>query len=109
MSNDKSIHISLFRGLLSCVQQCTDRVQSSNNCKPEPIQQCFRAFEILFKLVIQSRRLYARASQNDGIQEEDDFRQYVQSLFATFNKVVSLSNDNLVSTQVLVCLLVCLV
>ena len=88
----------LNRGLLSCVQQCTDRVHSSNDCKHEPIQQCFRAFEILFKLVIQSRRLYARAILEN--HEGDDFRQYVQALFATFNKVVSLSSDSLVSTQV---------
>jgi dedicator of cytokinesis protein 3 len=88
-----------IRGLLSCVQQCTDRVHSSSDCKHEPIQQCFRAFEILFKLVIQSRRLYARAILEN--QEDDDFRQYVQALFATFNKVASLNSDVLVSTQVI--------
>jgi dedicator of cytokinesis protein 3 len=49
-------------------------------------------------LVIQSRRLYARAILEN--QEDDDFRQYVQSLFATFNKVASLNSDVLVSTQV---------
>jgi hypothetical protein len=48
--------------------------------------------------VIQSRRLYARAILEN--QEDDDFRQYVQSLFATFNKVASLNSDVLVSTQV---------
>jgi len=66
--------------------------------KHEPIQQCFRAFEILFKLVIQSRRLCEQAGQINP--EDDDFRQYVQALFATFNKVVSLSSDGLVTTQV---------
>ncbi len=49
-------------------------------------------------MVIQSRRLYARAILEN--QEDDDFRQYVQSLFATFNKVASLNSDVLVSTQV---------
>lgn len=88
-----------FRGLLSCVQQCTERVHASVDCKHEPIQQCFRAFEILFKLVIQSRRLYSRAILEN--QAEDDFRQYVHALFATFNKVVSISSDNLVTTQVI--------
>lgn len=87
-----------YKGLLSCVQQCTDRVHSSSDCKHEPIQQCFRAFEILFKLVIQSRRLYARAMLEN--QKEDDFRQFLQSLFATFNKVASLCSDGLVNTQV---------
>jgi dedicator of cytokinesis protein 3 len=50
-------------------------------------------------LVIQSRRLYARAILEN--QEDDDFRQYVQALFATFNKVASLNSDVLVSTQVI--------
>lgn len=86
------------RGLLCCVQQCSDKAMSID-CKHEPIQQCFRAFEILFKLVIQSRRLYVRAASQNN-QEKDDFRQYVQSLFATFNKVVSLPNENLINTQV---------
>lgn len=81
------------------MQQCTDRVQSSGECKHEPIQQCFRAFDILFKLVIQSRRLYERAGLINA--EEDDFRPYVHALFATFNKVVSLSSDSLVTTQVI--------
>ena len=86
------------RGLLTCVQQCTERVHTSIDCKQEPIQQCFKAFEILFKLIIQSRRLYARAILEN--QTNDDFRQYVHSLFATFNKVVSLSSESLVNTQV---------
>lgn len=68
--------------------------------KHEPIQQCFRAFETLFKFVVQSRRLYLRAFA-DG-QEDGDFRVYVHALFATFNKVVSLANENLVNTQVFV-------
>ena len=61
------------------------------------MQKCFRTFEILFKFVIQSRLLYARTT--DG-ENQDDFRLYVLSLFATFNKVVSLSSEVLVPTQV---------
>lgn len=68
--------------------------------KHEPIQQCFRAFETLFKFVVQSRRLYMRAVA-DGQDEDGDFRVYVHSLFATFNKVVSFANENLVNTQVI--------
>ncbi len=81
--------------MLTCVQKCTDRLLSTE--RQEPIQKCFRTFEFLFKFVIQSRLLYARAT--DG-ENHDDFREYVSSLFATFNKVVSLTNENLVDTQV---------
>ena len=85
----------LYRGLLTCIQQCSDCVLTTE--KQEPMQKCFRTFEILFKFVIQSRLLYARTT--DG-ENQDDFRLYVLSLFATFNKVVSLSSEVLVPTQV---------
>ena len=77
------------------MRQCSERVQTTD--KQDPIQKCFRVFDPLFKFVIQSRRLYARATDGDS---ENDFRQDVFSLFAIFNQIASLTTENIIGTQV---------
>ena len=90
------IYVVVCSGLLSCVRQCSERVQTTD--KQDPIQKCFRVFDPLFKFVIQSRQLYSRATDGDS---ENDFRQDVFSLFSIFNQIASLTAENIVNTQVL--------
>lgn len=61
---------------------------------------CFQALEYLFKFMVQSRMLYARATCG---MEEDQFRTSIQDLFQSVRFVLSLDSRNsetLVFTQV---------
>lgn len=84
-----------FRGLLTSVQHCADHVQTSGS--QEPLQKCFRSLEYIFKFIIQSRLLFARAT--DG-QYEETFRKDLFSLFKSLNTMLSKNNPHTLNTQV---------
>nr|CAD7269153.1 unnamed protein product [Timema shepardi] len=85
---------SVHRGLLSSVQHCADWVSSTE--KQEPIQKCFRSLEYIFKFIIQSRLLFARAT---GGQYEDNFKKDLYNVFTALNKMLSSSYDVILPTQ----------
>nr|CAD7403082.1 unnamed protein product [Timema cristinae] len=84
----------VHRGLLSSVQHCADWVSSTE--KQEPIQKCFRSLEYIFKFIIQSRLLFARAT---GGQYEDNFKKDLYNVFTALNKMLSSSYDVILPTQ----------
>lgn len=63
----------------------------------EPIQKCFASLEYIFKLIIQSRKLFARAT---GGQYEDSFKQDLYSMFGVLNGMLTIpANDDIIPTQ----------
>jgi dedicator of cytokinesis protein 3 len=86
----------VYKGLLSCVRHCADLVTSTE--RQEPIQKCFRSLEFIFKFIIQSRQLFARATQG---QNEDGFRMDVHLVFNSFNKMLSISYEIVFPAQAL--------
>jgi dedicator of cytokinesis protein 3 len=87
--------LTRFRGLLSSVQHCADWVGVTE--KQEPIQKCFRSLESIFKFIIESRLLFARATAG---QYEESFRRDLYSVLSALNIVLSSSNPNILNTQV---------
>ncbi|XP_033610429.1 dedicator of cytokinesis protein 3 isoform X2 [Cryptotermes secundus] len=85
----------VYKGLLSSVQHCADWVSSTD--KQEPIQKCFRSLEYIFKFIIQSRLLFSRAT---GGQYEDSFKKDLYSVFTALNKMLAMSSDVILPTQV---------
>lgn len=87
----------IFRGLLTSVQHCADWVLSFE--KQEPIKKCFKSLEYIFKLIIQSRLLFSRATCG---QYEDSFKKDLYSVFNSINNMLSITNaSNILLTQVL--------
>ncbi|KAF4516778.1 hypothetical protein B566_EDAN004617 [Ephemera danica] len=84
----------VYKGLLSSVQHCADWAASTE--KQEPIQKTFRSLEYVFKFIIQSRLLFARAT---GGQYEDSFRRDLLCVFAAINKMLSHSGETVIQTQ----------
>ncbi|PSN57625.1 hypothetical protein C0J52_00521 [Blattella germanica] len=85
----------VYKGLLSSVQHCADWVSSTD--KQEPIQKCFRSLEYIFKFIIQSRLLFARAT---GGQYEDNFKKDLYNVFTALNKMLATSSEVILQTQV---------
>ncbi|XP_066992689.2 dedicator of cytokinesis protein 3 [Anabrus simplex] len=85
----------VYKGLLSSVQHCADWVSSTE--KQEPIQKCFRSLEYIFKFIIQSRLLFARAT---GGQYEDSFKRDLYNVFSALHKMLATSYDVILPTQV---------
>ncbi|KAK6638497.1 hypothetical protein RUM43_006764 [Polyplax serrata] len=85
----------VYKGLLTSVQHCADHVQTSGS--QEPLQKCFRSLEYIFKFIIQSRLLFARAT--DG-QYEETFRKDLFSLFKSLNTMLSKNNPHTLNTQI---------
>lgn len=90
------IFFSFFRGLLSSVQHCADWVSSTE--KQEPIQKCFRSLEYIFKFIIHSRLLF---SQSTGGLYEDNFRRDLLLVFSALNKMLTVTYDVILPTQVI--------
>jgi dedicator of cytokinesis protein 3 len=66
--------------------------------RPEPIKKCFESLEYIFKLIIQSRRLFSNAT---GGQFEDSFRRDLQMVFVSLSNMLSLeANENVLPTQI---------
>ncbi|KAF2896229.1 hypothetical protein ILUMI_09945 [Ignelater luminosus] len=85
----------VYKGLLTSVQHCADWVMSTD--KQEPIQKCFKSLEYIFKLIIQSRMLFSRAT---GGQYEDSFRRDLYSVFSALNNMMAIAMPSIISTQV---------
>lgn len=65
--------------------------------KQEPIQKCFKSLEYIFKLIIQSRLLFSRAT---GGHYEDSFRRDLYSVFVSLNKMLTINDPHIINTQV---------
>lgn len=85
----------VYKGLLTSVQHCADWVVSFE--KQEPIQKCFKSLEYIFKLIIQSRLLFSRAT---GGHFEDSFRRDLYSVFSSLNKMLKINDPHIINTQV---------
>ncbi|XP_046744108.1 dedicator of cytokinesis protein 3 isoform X1 [Diprion similis] len=85
----------VYKGLLSSVQHCADWVTAAE--KQEPIMKCFRSLEYIFKFIIQSRLLFSRATAG---QYEDSFKRDLYCVFAALNKMLSISSDVVLLSQV---------
>lgn len=85
----------VYKGLLSSVQHCCEWLTTAE--RTEPIQKCFQSLEYIFKLIIQSRRLFASAT---GGQFEDSFRRDLFAVFVSLNNMLSVpSYDAILPTQ----------
>ncbi|XP_042900639.2 dedicator of cytokinesis protein 3 isoform X2 [Parasteatoda tepidariorum] len=78
----------VYKGLISCVKHCADLVRDAD--KQDAIQKCFRSLEYIFKFIIQSRILFARAT---GDQSEEAFKADLYSLFNSFNRMLAINHD----------------
>ncbi|XP_034947378.1 dedicator of cytokinesis protein 3 [Chelonus insularis] len=85
----------VYKGLLSSVQHCADWVTAAE--KQEPIMKCFRSLEYIFKFIIQSRLLFARATAG---QYEDSFKRDLYCVFAALNKMLTLPYEMVLLSQV---------
>ncbi|XP_051163357.1 dedicator of cytokinesis protein 3 isoform X2 [Leptopilina boulardi] len=85
----------VYKGLLSSIQHCADWVTTSD--RQEPIMKCFRSLEYIFKFIIQSRLLFARATAG---QFEDSFKRDLYCLFTALNKMLTLPYDLVLQSQV---------
>ncbi|XP_059476423.1 dedicator of cytokinesis protein 3 isoform X1 [Neocloeon triangulifer] len=85
----------VYKGLLSHVQQSADLAQTTDS--QEPIQKIFRSLEYIFKFIIQSRLLFARAT---GCQYEENFKKDLLSVFAAINKMLSQPGEVILPTQI---------
>ncbi|XP_044271519.1 dedicator of cytokinesis protein 3 isoform X2 [Tribolium madens] len=85
----------VYKGLLTSVQHCADWVLSFE--KQEPIQKCYKSLEYIFKLIIQSRLLFSRATCG---QYEDSFRRDLYSVFSSLNKMLTVNDLHIINTQV---------
>lgn len=74
----------VYKGLIFSVQHVTHWMPTTSN--REPIEQCFVSLEYIFKLIIQSRKLFARATSG---QYEDSFRKDLYDLFGKFNTMLA--------------------
>lgn len=85
----------VYKGLITSVQHLAEWMTTAE--RPEPIQKCFGSLEYIFKLIIQSRKLFARAT---GGQYEDSFRRDLHTLFNTLNRMLAVpSYDVILPTQ----------
>ncbi|XP_076035833.1 dedicator of cytokinesis protein 3-like isoform X2 [Oratosquilla oratoria] len=85
----------VYKGLISCVRHLSDLCPQTD--KQDPILRCFRSLEYIFKFIIQSRLLFARAT---GGQNEDSFRIDVECLFKSCATMLSVQASNILQTQV---------
>lgn len=84
----------VYKGLISSVQHCADWVASAE--KQDSIIKCFRSLEYIFKFIIQSRLLFARAT---GGQYEDSFKKDLYCLFAALNKMLGIHFETVLMSQ----------
>ncbi|XP_055616289.1 dedicator of cytokinesis protein 3 isoform X2 [Toxorhynchites rutilus septentrionalis] len=84
----------VYNGLLSSVEHLAEWMMTAE--KIEPIIQYFSSLEFIFKLVIQSRKLFAHAS---GGQYEDKFKRDVFRLFGSLNNILVPNNSHMLPTQ----------
>ncbi|XP_014603723.1 PREDICTED: dedicator of cytokinesis protein 3 isoform X1 [Polistes canadensis] len=85
----------VYKGLLSSVQHCADWVTATE--KQEPIMKCFRSLEYIFKFIIQSRLLFARATAGEL---EDSFKRDLSCVFSALSKMLGISYDMVLPSQI---------
>ncbi|CAB0036454.1 unnamed protein product [Trichogramma brassicae] len=85
----------VYKGLISSVQHCIEWASAPE--KQEFILKCFRTLEYIFKFIIQSRLLYARATAG---QYEDSFRKDIYCVFAALNGLLGLPYELVLALQV---------
>jgi len=95
MYDFKTLMLLCSRGLISCVKHMSDHCPQTE--KQEPILRSFCSFEYIFKFIIQSRLLFARAT---GGQNEDSFRVDVDTLMESFARMLNCHKDNIEMSQV---------
>ena len=81
--------------MLTSVKHCANWVNATQ--EQEAIQKCFRSLEYMFKFIIESRFLFARAT---GGQYEDSFKKDLLSVLNTLNKMLAVTYDVVLPTQV---------
>ncbi|XP_015795969.1 dedicator of cytokinesis protein 3 isoform X2 [Tetranychus urticae] len=87
----------VYKGLLYSVKQCTDLIKDVDSL--DSTQMCFRSLEWIFKFIVQSRILYARATGDHC--NEDIFKQDLFTLFSSFKRMLSFNYEpTLVASQV---------
>ncbi|CAN7981546.1 unnamed protein product, partial [Ixodes pacificus] len=79
----------VYKGLLSCVAHCAELICDTE--EHAAIQHCFRSLEHVFKFIVQSRVLFARAT---GDPNEEAFWGDLHELFCSFEKMLSLEGDS---------------
>ncbi|XP_013109839.2 dedicator of cytokinesis protein 3 isoform X1 [Stomoxys calcitrans] len=85
----------VYKGLITSVEHMAVFLTKAEH--PDPFQKCFGSLEYIFKLLIQSRKLFARAT---GGQYEDSFRRDLHSLFTALNGMLAVpSYDVIIPTQ----------
>ncbi|XP_031827165.1 dedicator of cytokinesis spg isoform X2 [Nomia melanderi] len=87
----------VYKGLLSSVQHCADWAARSTADKQEPINKCFRSLEYIFKFIIQSRLLFARATAGEL---EDSFKRDISLVFASFKMMLGLPYNLVLNSQI---------
>ncbi|XP_039296231.1 LOW QUALITY PROTEIN: dedicator of cytokinesis protein 3 [Nilaparvata lugens] len=85
----------VYKGLISSIQHCADWVSATE--KQEPIQKCFRSLEYIFKFIIESRLLFARAT---GGQFEDSFRRDLYIVLTALSNMLTHTNEVILPTQI---------
>ncbi|XP_076248536.1 dedicator of cytokinesis spg isoform X2 [Calliopsis andreniformis] len=85
----------VYKGLQTSVQHCADWVTVTE--KQEPIIKCFRSLEYIFKFMIQSRLLFARATAGEC---EDSFKRDLYRVFAALNKMLGLQQEMVLHSQI---------
>ncbi|XP_055375365.1 dedicator of cytokinesis protein 3 [Condylostylus longicornis] len=86
----------VYKGLITSVEHLAHFMTKAEH--HEPFQKCFSSLEYIFKLIIQSRKLFARAT---GGQYEDTFKRDLYSLFHSLNDMLRVpSTDVVAPTQI---------
>lgn len=78
----------VYKGLLSCVRHCSDLIQDAE--EQSAIKNCFSSLEYIFKFIVQSRLLFARAT---GDQNEEAFKADLYELFSSFHRMLHITSD----------------
>ncbi|XP_054273723.1 dedicator of cytokinesis protein 3 isoform X2 [Macrosteles quadrilineatus] len=85
----------VYKGLLTSVKHCATWVRATH--EQEAIQKCFRSLEYMFKFIIESRFLFARAMGN---QFEDSFKRDLLGVMAALNGMLVRTYDVILPTQI---------
>lgn len=94
VNHEQSV-VFFYRGLLTSVKHCATWVSATQ--EQVAIQKCFRSLEYMFKFIIESRFLFARATGN---QFEDSFKRDLLSVMTALNNMLVRTYDVIMPTQV---------
>ncbi|XP_070558084.1 dedicator of cytokinesis protein 3-like isoform X2 [Ptychodera flava] len=86
-------HKPLMSNLKLCAEEAVHYAD-----KQEHVKRAFRAIPYLFKFIIQSRLLYARATK---AKEESVFKESLKCLFNAMNNMVQFGGDFMLQSQIM--------